>query len=496
MASIDKVVYIDPIYLNETAFDGKKFDVAYNKKAFISSSIKYDHLILHSFKVPITTSDEELSNLVEIRIYEDTGLDLQKKYKISYIKKELDYEENFLVEAYAIEVDKVSEYLSGVLKKTKHIDFLALPFLSYSTLYKNKIIAAKNDIFVYLGEEEAFLSIYKDGRYLSSKGVVNIDKIAQNINNAGYDISSKELLEILSSKGLDPTLYERGESILYNQIEAEFTNIFTKVNDIVIYNRSVFGFEKIDRIFLSTNNGRIKGLKEFIQNFGFSEVELHDFNLFNDKFESNFLNRIIASYVYDKAVANDNSQNVTLFPREDPFYKKTSGKLLIFALSILVLTASYVFSLYYEVKNLQVQKMELEKQYNEMQNIKSKYAEDINKAKNELKDIVSEDKNLDNKLANIKDSISSFETLLKTKDSYSNFVIEVNKLLKKYNLATTNITILDANQMQIEIVANYSKRDNIAKFMKELITRGFIGVRTDEIKSDKDIYLSKIEIKR
>ena len=50
--------------------------------------------------------------------------------------------------------------------------------------------------------------------------------------------------------------------------------------------------------------------------------------------------------------------------------------------------------------------------------------------------------------------------------------------------------------MSVEIIAEYRKRDNIAKFMEDLIDNGFIGITTDEIKSDKDIYISIIEIKK
>ncbi len=50
--------------------------------------------------------------------------------------------------------------------------------------------------------------------------------------------------------------------------------------------------------------------------------------------------------------------------------------------------------------------------------------------------------------------------------------------------------------MSIDIIADYKKRDNITKFMEDLISNGFIGITTDEIKADKDIYISKIEIQK
>ena len=358
------------------------------------------------------------------------------------------------------------------------------------------IINKPNDIFIYFDENDAFLSIYKDGKYLSSKGIANLEEIAKKINNAGFDITAIELLETLSTKGLDAKLYERGESILYNQLEAEFAKIFTKINDIVIYNRSVFGLEKIDRFFLSTKNGRIKGIREFIANFGFGEVEIFDFNLFKQKFEENFLDMIVASYVYDKFVSKDDRHNLTIFPKEPPFYKKVSGLAIIGVIATILLSILYIFTLKVEINSLEAQRVELQSSYDNIKNSENLYKKRVSQIKDELKKVENENEELNNRVSNIEKSLSQLESIVSNKKGYSSFIISVNKLLKKYNLATTKIALTSKNKMEIEIIAEYSKRDNITKFMEELISRGFIGVRTDEIKSDKDIYISKIEIEK
>jgi hypothetical protein len=92
--------------------------------------------------------------------------------------------------------------------------------------------------------------------------------------------------------------------------------------------------------------------------------------------------------------------------------------------------------------------------------------------------------------------MTQLERLKDTKHNTSTFILEVNKLLKKHSLASTNIVLNTQNSISIDIVAEYSKRDSITKFMEDLINNGFIGITTDEIKSDKDIYLSRIEIKK
>ena len=212
MANAGRLTYIDPFDSIAITYDGINFDNQLDKKSFIGSRVSYSDVILHSFKVPQTMSDDELKTNVEIKMYDDAGLDLQKKYKIAYTRKELDFEDNVLIEAFAIEVERITESLSSVLSHTKHIDFLALPFLSFTTLYKNKIIEAKNDLFVYIDEHEAFLSIYKDGKYLSTKSLMNLQEMVKKLDVAGVDITISQLKEHLSTKGLDATTYERGET--------------------------------------------------------------------------------------------------------------------------------------------------------------------------------------------------------------------------------------------------------------------------------------------
>jgi hypothetical protein len=496
MVNTGTLTYIDPFDNISITYDGKSFGNRFYKKSFIGSRLSYSDVILHSFKVPESMNDDELKTNVEIKMYDDAGLDLQKKYKISYIKKDLDFEESILIEAFAVEVERISESLYSVLNKTKHIDFLALPFLSFSTLYKNKIIEAKNDLFVYIDEHESFLSIYKDGKYLSTKSLINLDEIVKKLEVAGVDITIEALKKHLFTKGLDSSTYERGETILYSELESIFASMLTKINDIVVYNRSVFGFEKVDRIFLSLQNGRLRGAREFIENFGMSDVEVRDFNIFKNKEDGDLFEKIVTSYIYDKYESKDFRHNFTIFEKEPAFYKKESGKVLLLAFFIVSISLVSVASIWFKNTKLENQKNTLQQQYNVMKKTQNRYKKKISIVNKELKEVLDKKTNMDKRVKNIKFSITQIENLRDTKKGYSLFILDVNKLLKKYSLSTTNITLTGKDSMSVEIIAEYGKRDNIAKFMEDLIDNGFIGITTDEIKSDKNIYISKIEIKK
>ena len=496
MANAGIVGYIDPFCDVVISYDGKFFGNNLNKKSIIGSRVSYSDVLLHSFKVPSTMGDDELKTHTEIKMYDDAGLDLQKQYKITYSKKELEFEENVLVEAFAIEIDKITESLGRVLKQAGHIDFLALPFLTFSTLYKNKIIEPKNDLFVYINDDEAFLSIYKDGKYLSTKSLASLNETVRKLNSVGVDVSLAELKENLSTKGLDASKYERGDVALFTEIESMFATMLTKINDVVVYNRSVFGFEKIDRLFFNIQNTRLRGVREFIHNFGFSDVEVLDFNLLKGEDKSKPFEKIVASYIYDKTESNDFLHNLTIFQKEPPFYKKESGKVIITALLIVLLSFAYTGLVWYENSELKNQQALLQVQYDAMKKSEARYKAKISAVNKELQSVLDKKNTLDKKRQNIVESVTRLENLVSLKSGYSSFILSVNKLLKKHNLSTIGLSVIGKNSMSIEIVAEYKRRDSISEFMEDLIAAGFIGINTDEIKYDKDIYISKVEIKR
>lgn len=491
------IFYIDPSSNVTLCFDGKHFSqTEISKKQFIASRVFYDDIISHSFKVAKSTSPEEIKSSIEIRMYEDAGLDLQKEYKITHILKELDFEEMVLVEAFAIEKSKVEDRLKAILKKTKYIDFLAIPFLSFSTLYKNKIIAAKNDVFVYMEENEAFLALYKDGKYLSTKSLTNFENILHSLHKETIDMDMATLQDILKNKGLDPNAYDRDDAHIFNALETIFADIFTKMNNVIIHNRSIFGFEKIDRLFFGTKFGRIKGLQETSKNFFSSELELMDFNLFSEKVESNFFERILASYIYDVSQELLLEQDITFFKREAPFVKTEAGKFLLFACGFLCLLALYPLYLNFEIDSLEKESLHVRKELDVIKAGTQKVREEIT---SERKALSLSQEELDMQTKRVENISKSIQNLYNTKianKTVSDFFYKVNVLLQKYQLSTKSITLKNINHMEIEVFSSLDKRDTIAKFMKDLISHGFVEVNTKEIKLEDGSYLSIVEIAR
>ncbi len=498
MSAKEEIVYIDPFSKVIIKTDKNSFKPIINiKKYFIGSRVEFEDIITYSFKVHNSISKEELDIQVELKMYEDAGLKTDKQYKIDYIKKELDYEESLIIEVFAIDIEEIKPKLSFIFEHTKRLDFLALPNLSFQSLYNNKILSPQKDIFIYFDENEAFMAIYKNGKYLSSSSLNTLNEIVKELqSNISDTISIKSLREILKEKGLDAKRYDDSEITLYNALHSIFEKIFNKINNIAMHNRSIFGFDTVERIFFSTVDGRIRGLREFLKTIDLENVELRDFNLFKQKSEKQFLEHIIASYILYKKKGNDWTNNVTFLKKSKPFLKTRIGSFGLFLIFAFLIFGAYPIYLFLQNTNLVKEKNNLQNRYEIVQNKTRNIKRKIDKSKINIEKIDNAIKKQKIEFSNLNKGINELILLTSNRNKSYATILLINKYLEKYNLSLESYKQKQNNHIILNIIAQYNKRDDIAKFMKDLIDRGFIKVSTKEIKLSKDYYISKIEIKK
>lgn len=490
------VIYSDPFSSFKLAYDGEAFGAKIHRESKVASRVSYADIIIHSFKASSTVSDSELRTMAEIKMYEEAGLDLQKQYKILHIKKELEGSESILVEAFAIEEQKTRTTLQRTLKEEKYIDFLALPFLVFSTLYTHKILAPKNDLFVYLSEQEAFVALYRNGRYISTKSLITLAEVLKKLKSENIDLSVASLEVHLQEKGLDADAYSENEIGIFTALQSIFVGIFTKINDIVMYNRNIFGFEHIDRIFMNTLNGRIKGLKNFLDAFGYTDVKLHDFNMLDQAKNNQSFNSIVSLYAYEQLFLTKSNENITFFTRPPQFLSTHNGKLVLVASVATALFSLYPLYVYWNIGIIEQESSLLLEQYEAgKKNVASLNAQ-LAKLKGDLKTAYTHKAEKDKTIVMIDQSIDELYDMKQASMSYVDFMIKVNQLLKKYGLMVHSIEQKGTTKMSIEVIAKSQERDSIAKFMESLLQEGFTSVTTDEVRSEKLVYVSKIEIVR
>lgn len=489
----DSCIYADPVSKIIAKVGQSTFEpIDAFKKEFIGTRLPYDRLITHSFKISSTISDEDIDIQVELQMYEDMGLDTNKQYKIGYVKKKLDYEESYIIEAFAFEIEKAKEDFEFVLKKHKYIDFVAIPQLIFETLYTNSILNAKKDIFVYLDIDESFFSVYKDGNYLASSSLNSIKDMVKTIDS--QDINGEKLLEILHEKGVDSSLYAQEEMYVFEVVNKAFLDIFSKINNIAMHNRSIFGFDSIERVFFTTSKGEVKGLKEFVANFSGNSIELWDFNFGGKKVDDFFIERVAALYIYDKFIQGSDEDNFRFIQKVPPFYKTTVGQYTLFVITIALLSLLYPLYLYLNINRLTKEYNTLNLQYQKLTREADAIRSKVSKIKKKINSVEQQKKATGKKLSTILNSIKELVDMKSSKESYSANIIKINNILKKYHLSLKSLQQSGNDQITLEIIASNKQRDRIAKFMRDIKDGGFKDISTREIKLDSDYYISKIEI--
>ncbi|MFZ5374659.1 MAG: hypothetical protein ACOZBX_03865, partial [Campylobacterota bacterium] len=75
-------------------------------------------------------------------------------------------------------------------------------------------------------------------------------------------------------------------------------------------------------------------------------------------------------------------------------------------------------------------------------------------------------------------------------------LLDVTSELGRYRLGTLSMEQNGSKEMALHVVADYRKRDDIAKLMSGLYARGYQNVETDEITLDNDTYNAVVKVTR
>jgi len=466
-----------------------------NKQRPIISRLQYSDIISHSFKITSKLPREELLVKTELKMYEDIGLDPTKSYQISYIEKNKISNSELLIEALAVDKELLKKQYQNSLKGIKYIDYLVVPFLAYETLYTHNILEPKHDIFIYISKDEAFTASYKDGHYISSKRIKSINDMVNDLKNRNITVTSDELCETITKKGLDKNSYELLQYDLHEYLVESFEELFSKIKNLSLHNRNVYNFTQIDRLFISCCGESIPFLTEYVQNY-VQQANFITLNFLQTE-EIDTLDAISASYAKDQILNNDNSHNMTFFEKKEPFYKSEVGKFTFAAIASTLILSIYPTYLYLEIDKKSKENKVLKQQEQTISKSSKKLKTELKRIKEEIAKTDLQKKDGIEKLKSLQ-SIANSLLELKSKDTkYTAMFLKINKALKNYHLSLNKISQTDDHTLDLELSSKEKKRDTIALLMKDLLNDGFSSVTSHEITlSDDDIYRSVVKVRR
>jgi len=445
------------------------------EKGIITSFIHPKNLLTITKKFDIHVSEEEILLEMEKYIYSYPGVDINKEYKTVFIP--VKRQNSIIMEAILIDTQQIQKDFDDILKVYKYIDFISPSFLSWQEYYNLTKTEPKNDIFIYLNKDDAFLSAFDEGKYIFHKSLNKLNTLSKLLDK---DIN--EVINILKTKGLDVSQYE--DESEFNIIDKFFSEFFLKVFNIINISINDYQISKFERIIFYCPF-EIKGLFKQYENYW--DLNGIEFKRSALKTEYDHLEYLIT--IFNAKNYTNEEINLTIFPKPPNFLTTKTGFSIVFILSILSVIAFAVYKNY----SLYKEKIFVNKLENRYFSIENRYKQEVklmDKYKRENIKVTKKIDELNKDIEQIREKINILYKQAKEPLFY-NILAKIAKSMEKFSLKADSI-YKDNKKITIIIVSTYDNTKEITSFMNDLINYGFKDVKSVFISKKKNFYLSKV----
>ncbi len=314
--------------------------LSYNTSNFITSYISNKDLINTTVSISRSIPNEDIADILDIKAYEELGLDQATNYVISSTEVENSGEDREF-HIFVAKPEALDELYLPVKQETKYVDLIVPAPLLYKALYRKEILQDNGThCFIYFTKQDAFITFYRNGEYLYSKSIeFSLEQIYDKYCEfLGEKADEKEFFTILESEGLKTAKSEYQENFM-----RIFSEVFITINDIIIYAKRAFQLETIDHMFIGSVQGPIIGLDEYSQNYlGLQSADLNfNYNVKNDEWYTDQLQYLMLLNSFDYMEDEDTIVNLTMYPRPPSFMNRASGQFIISTFAAISLGLGY-----------------------------------------------------------------------------------------------------------------------------------------------------------
>ena len=486
------IVYIE--YDEAWLFDGESFtpcELSEIKKYQAGTCLPLSSLHIGNFKFLSSLGNTERQIQTEIKMYDEGGLNSEKDYEIASCNHLLEFENSSIVEAFACSHDDLHTIFGDLVKKTKVIDWIVPSFVTYESYYKRHDIEEKTDLFFYLSDTASYAVFFHKGKYIAHRQTLSIEALAKEIG-----IDSVRCNYMLSNYGLVEENYPVDEKVFFDQLQLVLSKQVEKIAHTINHKRGLFGIEGIDKIFIDFNGKSLEGLDVIFAAFGIEDIPIEALVCQKDP---NIPGHRFAKAMYIYLCANgqiDSPLNLSPYERQLEWYKRHSGRLAFTTAAALLL--ALIHPVYYYTQGLALEKKISMLEYNIAQ-----MEEKTRVLSQKVKKIELEVKKDEENLRTLSDgnkvyamTLESLPLLMHSRDIRQKMMYDAINILQRYKLSTVSIDQNGTNDMSIHVIADYTQRASIAKFMQRWMETGYKEARTDQIYLDQNIYESKIRVLR
>jgi hypothetical protein len=234
-------------------------------------------LIFHQFDLAKDMTSEQLVENVEVKVFQDAGLNPMLEYKTSFTKRVSRQDERmWTIGAIAASTGAIESVTASLLTRANYIDSIvpasSLPY----ALYNANILEPKRDVFIYFQKDSLIISIFDGGEYVYGKsqdhGIKKLMESYAQLSHARMEY--EDFVSMLTSASASEDKEQNLRALA--DLREAISNALFGVKNILLYAGRIVGITSMDRLFIGTSEGLVPGLEDLAQEL--LEVEGHEFN--------------------------------------------------------------------------------------------------------------------------------------------------------------------------------------------------------------------------
>ncbi len=474
----------------EPNFSKDQFAISYlNTREFINAQIEI------SKNIP----DEDLYDAINTKAYTELALDNAVEYQIQYIEtfQNLD-EENRHFHVFIVDPLDIIQTFASPVEKIKYLDVIIPVPLLLKSLYEKEIIDSSGvHCFVYLQENDAFVTIYSDREFIYTKSIKHSLKEMHErfCELYGERIEYQSFLEFFSKHNLKET-----ENNFKEYFIKLYKELFANVNDILTYAKRAFEIEKFEHVYIGSQVDTVTKLDEMLEvelNIKSSEFEF-DYGFESDNLYIDQLHALM--HIYTTVSEIDKYKcNFTIYHRPPAFVKRESGKLILLTVASIVLAFAYPVTYWILNYSQTIHEDLLKQEYKEVHNIKITRESTIkNRQADKLKAI---------SLLELekKEYIEKKSTLIKIHDVKVNYPMKakilalLTKDLNKFNVKVESLSYGESNTTKTFTLNLVSSQDRKITKLVQFLTQNHekkLKFQLNDISYDDEskVYFSQLKV--
>lgn len=342
----------------------------FSKDQFVISYISTKEFINAQIEISKNIPEEDLFDAINNKAYDELALDQAVEYKIQYIEtfNTLD-EENRFFHVFIVDPLDITNTFLKVVEKVKYIDVIIPSPLLIKSLYAKELIDSNGvHCFIYIQENDAFLTIYGNKEFIYTKSLKYslLEMHERFCELHGERIEYEEFIHFFSKENLKETTSEYKEFFI--RLYKEF---FANINDILTYAKRAFEIEKFEHVYIGAQLPTVTKLYEMLEvelNIKSSEFEFD----YGFETENTYVDQLHAlMHLYTTLPKDERYEcNFTEYKRPPKFIKRASGKLIILILASFALAFAYPITYWILTYAQALQEDLLQQKYKELHNIK------------------------------------------------------------------------------------------------------------------------------